>query len=441
MIKMRYEEMLKNLYNIHPETKIKLGLERISELLKMLGNPQNTFKYIHVSGTNGKGTVVKTISALLKAHGMNVGSYFSPHVETFRERIRFNDEYISKEEAVEIFQEVMNQAQKMSAPEMEPTFFEIVTAMAFLYFKKKKVDVVVSEVGLGGRFDATNVVEKPLVSVITTVDFDHMDILGNDISKIAFEKAGIIKDGVPVVLGDVPLEAFKVISSKAKETDSKIVRWGKDYNILNEKFELGRNSFDFSWKKEKLHLETRMNGIQAMQNIAIALATLKVLEEKKVFLFDEKKTFDTVFTLNLKGRFEWLPSDITLVLDVAHNKPAMKVLARNLKKYFPSNSVNAVVGILNDKDYKGMIDEIAPAVKRLYITSPVSPRATDPFAIYTWAVQKYDNVGFIKNIKEAVETCHDMCKDEGSVMLISGSFYTVGAARSFLTGSIEADGE
>ncbi|WP_456400574.1 bifunctional folylpolyglutamate synthase/dihydrofolate synthase [Mesoaciditoga sp.] len=441
VIEMNYAEMLKTLYSVHPETKIKLGLERIEELLARLGNPQKTFKYVHVGGTNGKGTVVKTISAMLKAHGVKVGSYFSPHVETFRERIRFNDEYISKNECVEIFEKVMNEANKMSAPEMEPTFFEIVTAMAFLYFKEKGAKVVVSEVGLGGRFDATNVVNDPIVSVITTVDFDHMDILGNNLSKIAFEKAGIIKKGVPLVLGKMENDAFKVIASKAKEYESPIVNWEKDYAIANENFELGKNSFDFIWKDKSTHFETRMNGIQAVQNIAIALAALKIIEDKKVFHFDEKKAFDTVFTLNLEGRFEWIPSDITVILDAAHNKPAMKVLAQNLKIYFPSKNVNAVIGILNDKDYMGMIDTLAPVVKRLYITTPASPRATNSFEVYTLAAQKYDNVGFIKNIEDAVNTCHDMCKNEKAVMLISGSFYTIGKARTFLTGNLEADGE
>ena len=441
MMSVNYEEMLKNLYAVHPESKIKLGLDRINELLKRLGNPQNAFEYIHVGGTNGKGTVVKAISSVLAAHGLNVGSYFSPHVETFRERIRFNDEYISKDETVEIFEEVMEQAEKMTSEEMAPTFFEIVTAMAFLYFKKKKADVVVSEVGLGGRFDATNVVENPLISVITSVDFDHMDTLGNDISSIAFEKAGIIKKNVPVILGDMDSEAFKVISSRAKELNSELVKWGKDYKTFNEEFELGKNSFDVVVEKNKIHLETRMNGIQAMKNIGVAVAALMKLEEAGLFELDEKKTFDAIFTLNLKGRFEWLPADITMILDVAHNKPATKVLAENLKRYFPSKRVNAVVGILNDKDYSGMIDELIPAVEKIYITSPLNSRARDPFGIYSWAVRKYNHVGFVRDIKDAVNTCYDMCKNEDAVMLVCGSFYTVGPARAFLTGNVEADGE
>ena len=437
---MNYEEMLRELYSVHPETKIKLGLDRIRELLKKLGNPQNAFKYVHVGGTNGKGTVVKTIGSVLKAHGLNVGTYFSPHLETFRERIRFNDEYISRDEAVEMFEEVMEQAKDMTN-EMEPTFFEMVTAMAFLYFKKKKADIVISEVGLGGRFDATNVVEKPVLCVITTVDYDHMDILGSTLSEIAFEKAGIIKEGVPVVLGNILPEALNVITSRAKELDAETIRWGKDYRIVNEKFELGRNSFDYLGKNRKLHVETRMNGVQAMQNISVALASLGRLEKEKIFELDEKKTFDAIFTLNLEGRFEWLPSDITVILDAAHNAPAMKVLVQNLKKYFPSKNVNAVMGILNDKDYKSMIEEVAPAVKKFYITSPMSERATNPFDIYMWAAKAYDNVGFVKDVKDAVSMCHDMSKEENAVMLVSGSFYTVGAARTFLTGNLEADGE
>ncbi len=432
---MEYKEMLKTLYSVHPETKIKLGLERIENLLECLGNPQRTFQYVHVAGTNGKGTVTRTIGSILKAHGLKVGTYFSPHVETFRERIRFNDEYISEKEAVEVFEEVMKCADRLEG-EMKPTFFEIVTAMAFLYFKKMNAEIVIAEVGLGGRFDATNVVEEPLVTVITNVDYDHMEILGEDLKSIAFEKAGILKKNVPTVLGKMATEPLGVILSRAHEMKSTVSLFGRDYILSDVHLELGKNTFDFSSKSGKYHYETRMNGRQATEDISIALQTLEILKEKGIFSFDKKKTFDAIFTLNLEGRFEWLPSDITLILDAAHNKPAMRMLASNLREYFPDRKVNAVVGILNDKDYKGMIDELIGAVNRFYITKPKSVRATDPFAIYEWGALKYDNVGYVEEIEDAVEMCHDMCKEENAVMIVSGSFYTIGAARAFITGDV-----
>lgn len=438
---MEYNEMLEELYSVHPETKIKLGLDRIKELLKRLGNPQETFKYVHVGGTNGKGTVVKVVGKILSSHGLKVGTYFSPHLETFRERIRIDDLYISKEDAVKVFEDVLSESKKMGKnPEMEPTFFEIVTAMALLYFKSMGVDVVVSEVGLGGRFDATNVVDNPLCSVITSIDYDHMETLGSTLEQIAFEKSGIIKPKSSVVLGKIGSEALKVITSRAKELESDVRFFGRDFNYKIRKFELGKNAFDFKGKRRNLSLETRLNGAQAVENLTTSLAILELLEEKGIFKIDEKKIFNTIFTMNFEGRFEWLPADVTIVLDVAHNTPAMKMVKKNLNLYFPQKHVNAVMGILNDKDYKGMINTIAPVVDKLYITTPKNSRATDPFQIYTWAVEKYDNVGFVKKIEEAIKTCLDMSKREKGVMLISGSFYTVGAARTFLTGNMEADG-
>ncbi len=440
MMNMEYDEMLKELYSVHPETKIKLGLDRIKELLERLGNPQKTFKYVHVAGTNGKGSVVKNIGKVLSAHGLKVGTYFSPHLETFRERIRVDDLYISREDAVKAFESVLTEAKEMEkTPEMDPTFFEIVTAMAFLYFKDMGVNVVISEVGLGGRFDATNVVDDPLCSVITSIDYDHMEILGSTLAQIAFEKSGIIKHGSHVILGEIGSEASKVITSKARESESNMKIFGKDFSYKIKKIELGKNAFDFEGKKWSLSLETRLNGVKAMENLTISLATLELLEEEGIFKANEEKLFDTIFTMNLEGRFEWLPADMTIVLDAAHNTPAMKNVKENLHLYFPQKHVNAVIGILNDKDYEGMINAIAPVVDKLYITTPKSSRATDPFQIYTWAVKKYNNVGFVKEIEEATKICLDMSKREKSVLLISGSFYTVGSARTFLTGNMEAD--
>ncbi len=437
---MEYNEMLKELYSVHPEAKIKLGLDRIKELLERLGDPQKTFKYVHVAGTNGKGTVVKSIGSILSAHGLKVGTYFSPHLETFRERIRIDDIYISREDAVKVFEDVSSEAKKMGkTPEEEPTFFEIVTAMAFLYFKSMGVDVVVSEVGLGGRFDATNVVDNPLCSVITSIDYDHMETLGSTLEQIAFEKSGIIKPKFPVILGKIDPGALKVITSKAKESESDVRLFGRDFNCEVRKFELGKNAFDFKGKRWNFSFETRLNGVQAVENLTTSLATLELLEEQGIFKANEEKLFNTVFTMSLEGRFEWLPADITIVLDVAHNTPAMRMVKENLNLYFPQKHVNAVMGILNDKDYKGMINTIAPVVDKLYITTPKSSRATDSFQIYTWAVKNYDNVGFVKKIEEAVKTCDSMSKRKKDVMLISGSFYTVGAARTFLTGNMEAD--
>ncbi len=432
---MKYQEMVEKLFSFHPEAKIKLGLERIEKLLDRLGNPQNEFKYIHVTGTNGKGTVTRTIGKLLTVHGFKVGTYFSPHLESFRERIRIDDLLIPEDDCVSVYEIVSKEAEEMSKiPSMKPTFFEIVTAMAFLYFKLKKVDVVVSEVGMGGRFDATNVVEDPLCSVITIIDYDHMNVLGSTLSQIAFEKSGIIKENSPVITGEFKKEPLKIIEARAKEMNSEVRRIGKDFRYIVKRIEFARNAFDFIGKRWNLSLETRMNGLAAINNMAISLAVFEYLDEIGFVKMDQEKVYKTIFTNPWEGRFEWFPSDLTVILDVAHNAPAMEMLRKNLKLYFPNREINAVVGILNDKDYKRMIDIVAPIFKRIYITSPKNERATDPFSIYDWAVRNHDNIGFVKSVEDATDVCTTVSKQENSIAVITGSFYTVGYARSFLRG-------
>lgn len=432
---MNYEETIEKLFSFHPEAKIRLGLDRIEKLLEKLGNPQRQFRYIHVTGTNGKGTVTRTIGKLLSVHGLKVGTYFSPHLETFRERIRVNDELIPRAQVVEMYEKVSKIAAEMSLePGMKPTFFELVTAMAFLYFQIQRVDVVVSEVGMGGRFDATNVVNDPLCSVITIVDYDHMNVLGNTLSQIAFEKSGIIKPHSPVITGEYKEEPLRVIIDKARELNSEVRRIGKDFRYIVKRIEFARNAFDFVGRGLKLSLETRMNGLAAMNNIAISLAVMEYLDEIGFVRIDKDKVYKTIFTIPWEGRFEWFPSDSTIILDVAHNAPAIEMLKKNLKLYFSRREINAVVGILNDKDYKRMIDIIAPFFKRIYLTSPRNERARNPFEIYDWAVRRYNNVGFIKEIEEATDICTKVSKKENAISVITGSFYTVGFARSFLRG-------
>ncbi len=432
---MNYEEMINKLFSFHPEAKIRLGLDRIEELLERLGNPQKSFKYIHVTGTNGKGTVTRTVGKLLTSHGFKVGTYFSPHLETFRERIRIDDVFIPEDRAVDVYERVIKEADKMSTdPGMKPTFFEIVTAMAFLYFKDQRVDVVVSEVGMGGRFDATNVVDDPLCSVITIIDYDHMNVLGNTLSQIAFEKSGIIKARSPVITGEYKAEPLRVINNRAKELNSEVRRIGKDFRYIVKRIEFARNAFEFVGKRLRISLETRMNGLAAMNNIAISLEVIEYLDEIGFIKLDKDKIYKTIFTIPWEGRFEWFPSDSTIILDVAHNAPAMEMLRKNLKLYFPSRQMNAVVGILNDKDYKSMIEIIAPIFRRIYLTSPRNERAKAPFEIYDWAVRRYDNIGFIKEIEEATDLCTNISKKENAISVITGSFYTVGFARSFLRG-------
>jgi dihydrofolate synthase/folylpolyglutamate synthase len=239
------KEAVDYIYDRRGGTRIKYGLERINKLCELLGNPQRDFLVIHVTGTNGKGSTSKAIHDILKGHGYNVG--LSPHLTNITERIRINSNPIKEQEFVEILNEMIMPIEKMDTKEdMSPSFFEIMTALALKYFSSKKVDVVVLEVGLGGRLDATNVVNSD-VSVITTVQYDHMNLLGNTLEEIAFEKSGIIKKANNVVLGNISESAKKVIYERANEVGiNKLFEFGKDYNYSNAIFSLNWNSIYYS---------------------------------------------------------------------------------------------------------------------------------------------------------------------------------------------------
>ncbi|MBC7123093.1 MAG: bifunctional folylpolyglutamate synthase/dihydrofolate synthase, partial [Pseudothermotoga sp.] len=242
---MTYLEMLEYIYKERPSGKITLGLERIIELCELLGNPQHSFRSVHVTGTNGKGSVTKLLSNLMIEHGFQTGAYYSPHLSSFKERILVNEEFVPDELYLECFKEVQKFAKQMDqkGEAHKPSFFEFTTAMAFCIFQRTKVETGAIEVGLGGRFDATNVLKSD-VAVIVTVGYDHMHILGDTLEKIAFEKAGIIKDSIPTVCGETKPGPVEVIKKVCEEKRSELHLLSRDFIYENMQMKLNENRFD-----------------------------------------------------------------------------------------------------------------------------------------------------------------------------------------------------
>ncbi|MCD6551501.1 folylpolyglutamate synthase/dihydrofolate synthase family protein [Thermotoga sp.] len=425
---MRYLDMLRYLYHKRPMGKIKPGLERISLLLSLLGNPHLKYQTVHVGGTNGKGSVTNMISNVLIAQGYKVGSYYSPHLSTFRERIRLNEEYISEEEVENIYQQMKSILKRLDGDEVfSPSFFEVVTAMAFLYFAEKEVDVAVVEVGLGGRLDATNVV-SPLCSVIVTVDRDHEKILGTTIEQIAWEKSGIIKNGVPVVTGEEKREALKVIEEVARKKRAKVYILGRDFNVEVESLKLFENKFNYRGSRTLKNLVLAMNGHHQMMNAGVALKAL----ETTGLSVDEMAIREGLKKARNPGRFEVIEKNgKRFVLDGAHNPHGAKILVKSLKLYF-KEPLNLIIGILDDKDRGGILKEYRGVFERIVLTRVPSLRMKDFEGFVRLAKKILGSIEVIEDPLEALEIA-----DEKSVTVVSGSLFLVGYVREYLeTGKI-----
>uniref|UniRef100_A0A832IA48 Dihydrofolate synthase/folylpolyglutamate synthase n=1 Tax=Pseudothermotoga hypogea TaxID=57487 RepID=A0A832IA48_9THEM len=435
---MTYLEMLEYIYKERPSGKITLGLERIIELCELLGNPQHSFRSVHVTGTNGKGSVTKLLSNLMIEHGFQTGAYYSPHLSSFKERILVNEEFVPDELYLECFKEVQKFAKQMDqkGEAHKPSFFEFTTAMAFCIFQRTKVETGAIEVGLGGRFDATNVLKSD-VAVIVTVGYDHMHILGDTLEKIAFEKAGIIKDSIPTVCGETKPGPVEVIKKVCEEKRSELHLLSRDFIYENMQMKLNENRFDFKGLKNFEGLELTLNGEHQFLNASVALQTFLLFADRMGFEVKEEAVRRALKKTTHPGRFEVVGEKPRYIFDGAHNAPAAASLKRAVNTYLQGERLAGLVGILDDKDKVGVLSQIAPLFERLMITRPVSHRATNPQETYEIARRYNDNVSFEPDPVKALETL----KEEGwSTIIITGSLYLVGYVRDYvLDGKLEPE--
>ena len=422
---MNYKEAISWL-NSFQKFGIKLGLERIKYICKKLGNPQDKYQIIHVGGSNGKGSVCQFLSSILCLNGYRVGVYTSPHLQRFSERFVVNGQEISEKEIASLVEKIKPIVKEMKD---NPTFFEVTTAMAFQYFSDKNAEYAIIEVGLGGRFDATNIV-NPLVSVITNVSLEHQDRLGKKIEEIAFEKAGIIKKKVAVVTA-ASGKALELIKKKLIENNNSAI-------FVDENF-YEKVSGGIDWQQYLIHgvlkdynLRFQMLGTFQGENLAIAIATVEALQRNGVFITYESIVKGAECTKYI-GRMEILDFEPILLLDGAHNIAGISALKKSIEKDFVFRKLILVIGILSDKNIDEMLEIITPIADLIIVTKSGNERACNPVVLK----DKVIKTGFKKEIvvkeklKDAIVYSKSVAKKD-DLIIITGSLFTVGDARDIL---------
>jgi dihydrofolate synthase/folylpolyglutamate synthase len=383
-----------------PET---LSLDRVNHLLDRLGRPDRAYRSIHIAGTKGKGSTAAMIESCLRAAGYRTGFYTSPHLHTFRERMRVDNEYIPREEFAQLVDELEPHLNAVEGV----TWFEIVTALAFMFFARSQIDVAVLEVGLGGRFDATNVV-TPLVSVITSLSMDHMNLLGNTIEQIAFEKAGIIKRHVPVVSAPQVPEALDVIRRVARMRGAKLIEPPP------------QPSPDTQGREWTLPL----HGGHQLTNVSVAVTALHIANERGLTI-GEETIRQGLETVKWPGRLEVLSHDPLVVVDGAHNGDSAQKLAAALREVFHIDRWTLIVGISADKDIAAILDGLLPIAERVIVTRASNSRAANVETIGAQITDRGVEPTPTDSVAEAMEIA---LKDRASI-IITGSLFTVADAR------------
>jgi len=404
-------------------------LERMQALVESLGNPQKAFPSIHVAGSKGKGSVSALCACALREAGYKVGLYTSPHLDDYAERIQVDGEFIKHADLVEIVEEIKPHV--AGIPEL--TTFEITTALAFLYFAKRKVTAAVIEVGLGGRLDATNVI-VPVVSVITSISYDHTSLLGDTLTEIAGEKSGIIKPGIPVVSSPQEEEARAVIEKVAQEHASQLIQVGRD--ILYEEITHSLEGQTFRvWSPEKSRedsviLSIPLLGPHQLDNAATAYATLDIFSQKGLIIAQDDilRGFKKVFW---PGRFEVVRLSPPIVLDCAHNRDSAYKLRLTLEEIFPGNRILLIFGASEDKDIQGMFIELMPLVKEMMFVKSYHPRAIEPTKLVDMVQPFGHPYQIVDQIPEALEKATQLAGDN-LVVLVTGSIFVVAEARKYL---------
>jgi dihydrofolate synthase/folylpolyglutamate synthase len=413
-----YFKALEYLYGLE-KFGIIFGLENITWLLSLLGNPHRSFRSIHVGGTNGKGSVAAMLSSVLAKGGIRTGTYTSPHLVSFTERIAINEEPIPEEEVVQLTGYIKNRIDSED-PGRIFTFFDFTTALAFEYFKRKRVDMAVVEVGLGGRLDSTNVVH-PLASIITNVDFDHKNYLGDTLSEIAGEKAGIIKDGVPVVTG-AGGSALETIRAAAKDRSPLFV--------LGESFRYEKRGEQLmAYKGSRLHLDDVRIGLRGdhqLFNASLVLCATEILAARGLAPGEESIRAG-LSSVKWPGRLEITGRDPIILLDAAHNPHAIRTLTRFLETHFKGKRKVLVFGVMKDKDFRGMLDELRPVIDMTILTRPQIDRAALPQDLAPFV----PGAVITDSVADALAHARAIAAPD-ALIVVTGSFYTIGEAKEFL---------
>lgn len=420
-----------------PETRIQPSLDRIALLCDALGSPQLSYPTIHIGGTNGKTSTTRFIDSLLFAHGLRTGRFTSPHLEDFRERISINGELIAAAELIFNYNDIAAYFDFVDSKLPHPiSFFEAVTALAMVAFAEHPVDVGIFEVGMGGTWDATNIIQ-PSVAVITPIGMDHMEYLGNSIEEIAANKAGILKPNLFAVLANQEPAAAKVLLSKAAEVGIELAREGIEYEVISRQVAVGGQLLTIRGTKDVYSdIFLPLHGRHQAANAAAALVAAEA------FFGDQPLDLESVkagfASATSPGRFEVVRRDPTVILDAAHNPHGARTLANTLQEEFTFGRVIAVIGVFADKDADGIFAELADVIDGVIVTQSSSPRALPASELAKVAIKHLgnDRVFIESDLKVALEMAladanHPM-EDQSVGILVTGSVITVGEARALL---------
>lgn len=411
---MTYKEALEYIHSIC-WTFTKPGLERISALCEKLGNPQKELKFIHVAGTNGKGSFCSMLDSVLRHAGYKTGLFTSPYIKVFNERMQFCGENIADDELAEITEYVKPFADSM---EDKPTEFELITAIGFEYFKRKKCDVVILEAGMGGRLDSTNIIDSSLLSVITGISLDHTAFLGDTVEKIAAEKAGIIKPNGTVLFGGKSKSVEEVIKNKAAEMNA-------DYHFA-DKSSLEITASDLSGSmfnyKGYTALKLPLLGLYQPENAANVLCAVEILQAKGM-LISEEAVREGLLAARWPARFEIISREPLIIFDGAHNPEGIETAVRSIKQYFGEQKVCILTGVMRDKDYNYIASKFAEIASRAFTITPANPRAL-PAEEYAGVLEGVGiNAEAYSSVAEALEAAKQFALESNTALVCLGSLY------------------
>ncbi len=400
---------------------MKKNLDNILALCEVLGNPQNKFKSIHIAGTNGKGSVTHILASILQKSGLKVGCYTSPHYKDFRERIKINANFIPEQHIIDFVEK-----NKALILKIQPSFFEITVAMAFEYFANEKVDIAIIETGLGGRLDSTNII-TPLLSIITNISKDHTQFLGDTLEEITFEKAGIIKNKIPVIIGKKQKKTKQVFSEKALQTNSELFYANSIVKVQKFKSVFGkRTSFALKHKGKSITLETDLIGNYQQENIQTAIAALFYLKKKNILKIKKKHLFNGLKNIQKDsyfiGRNMLLSTKPLTIADSAHNVAGIKELVTQINA-IPFKKLHFVYGTVSDKDV-ATIFTLLPKEAQYYFCKPDIIRGMEVDSLESIAKDFNFDFQSYHSVKEALATAQNNA-NEKDIIIIGGSIFVV----------------
>ena len=431
---MTYQEALDYIYSYidyermaRPRDPAGYDLRRTEELLARIGSPHLKARSVHIAGTNGKGSTAAMLASVLTASGYTTGLYTSPHLSRLNERIRVDGRLISDDELIALVEKLKGDAEAVSrkATYGKLTTFEFLTALAFACFEREGVDFQVLEVGLGGRLDATNVI-NPEVSVITSISFDHTEVLGDTLAEVATEKAGIIKPGGTVVTSPQTEEVAKVLGSICRTRQAGLIRVGRDVSWRRLSFSLDRQVFQVEGRLGSYRLSIPLSGRYQLDNAAAAVAALEVLVEKG-FNISAASLAKGLEEVNWQGRLQVLSHHPLVVVDGAHNPDGARRLRQSLQEYFDFDHAILVIGISCDKDVAGIASGLAPLFDRVIVTRSRHPRAMPPAQVETGFVRCGKEARVVDNVASALSLALSLAGERGLVC-VTGSLFVVGEA-------------